>query len=96
MFALGLFVILGYFTRERTTYTQDSEKGTLGMAIIVFVIFAVVGYFLDMSLGFSMIFQYMFAVGGALQAIAVVFWAAFIMLMLSMLWSSAKTGRMVS
>jgi hypothetical protein len=43
-----------------------------------------------------MIFQYMFAVGGALQAIAIVFWAAFIMLMMSMLWSSAKCGRMVS
>jgi len=96
IFALGFFVVLGYFTRNQVTYTTDSPKGSLGVAIIVFVIFAVLGYFLDVYLGFSMIFQYMFAVGGALQAIAIVFWAAFIMLMLSMLWSSAKVGRMVS
>lgn len=96
MFALGLFVVLGYFTRKQITYTYETTKGSLGVAIIAFVIFAVVGYFLDVYLGFSMIFQYMFAVGGALQAIAIVFWAAFIMLMLSMLWSSAKVGRMVS
>lgn len=94
--ALGLLAVLGYFTRERYTYTAESPKGGYGMALIIFIIFAIVGYFLDAYLNISLTFQYMYAAGGALQAIAIVFWAAFILLMMSMLWSAAKCGRMVS
>jgi hypothetical protein len=97
IFLMGFFGVLAYFTREKVTYTaESSSKGGLGMAIIIFIIFAIVGYFLDVYLGISLIFQYMFGAGGALQAIAVLFWAAFILLILSMLYSAQKTGRMVS
>jgi FtsH-binding integral membrane protein len=96
VFALGFLAVLGYFTRERITYTPDSPQGGYGMALIVFIIFAIVGYFLDSATNLSLTFQYMYSVGGALQAIAIVFWAAFIMLMLSMLWSAQKCGKMVS
>jgi len=96
IFALGFLAVLGYFTRERVTYTTESPKGGYGMALIVFIIFAIIGYFLDSYTNLSLIFQYMFATGGALQAIAIVFWAAFILLLMSMLWSAAKCGRMVS
>jgi hypothetical protein len=96
LFALGILAVLGYFTREKVTYTPTSPKGGPGMALIIFIIFAIIGWFIDSYTNLSMTFQYMFATGGALQAIAIVFWAAFILLMLSMLWSAAKCGRMVS
>ena len=96
LFGLGILAVLGYFTRERVTWTNASPKGGLGMAIIIFIIFAIVGYLLDSYMGLSLIFQYMFAAGGALQAIAGVFWIVFILLMMSMIWSAKKTGMMVS
>ena len=96
LFGLGILAVLGYFTRERVTWTNASPKGGLGMAIIIFIIFAVIGYLIDSYMGISLIFQYMFAAGGALQAIAGVFWIVFILLMLSMIWSAKKTGMMVS
>lgn len=96
LFALGILAVLGYFTREKVTYTPASPKGGPGMALMIFIIFAIIGWLLDGYLNLSMIFQYMFATGGALQAIALVFWAAFILLMLSMLWSASKCGKMVS
>lgn len=96
MIALGLLAVLGYFTREKVTYTPASSKGGVGMAILIFIIFAIIGFFLDGYLSLSLTFQYMFAAGGALQALAIAFWAAFILMMLSMLWSAAKCGKMVS
>ena len=96
IFAIGILAVLGYFSRQGVTYTAESPKGGLGVALVIFIIFAIVGYFMDSYLGLSVLFQYMFAAGGALQAIAVVFWAVFILMMLSMLWSAAKVGKMVS
>jgi signal transduction histidine kinase len=93
---LGLLAVVGYFTRERVTWTNASPKGGVGMAILIFIIFAVIGYFLDSYLGFSLVWGYMYAVGGALQAIALVFIAAFILLMCSMAYTAYKTGQMVS
>ena len=94
--ALGLLGVVGYFSRERVTWTNASPKGGVGMAILIFIIFAVIGYFLDGYLHFSLIWNYMYAVGGALQAIALVFIAAFILLMCSMFYTAYKTGQMVS
>ena len=97
MFAIGFLAVLGYFTRERVTWTQEANtKGGVGVAILIFIVFAIIGYFIDTYLHFSLIFQYMFATGGALQAIAIMFWAAFVLMMLSMLWSAQKSGQMVT
>ena len=96
IFAIGILAVLGYFSRQGVTYTQDSPKGGLGVALVIFIIFAIIGYFLDAYLGLSVTFEYMYAAGGTLQAMAIVFWAVFVMLMLSMLWSAAKCGKMVS
>ena len=96
IFAIGILAVLGYFSRQGITYTSDSPKGGLGVALVIFIIFAIVGYFLDAYLGLSILFQYMFAAGGSLQAMAIVFWVVFVLLMLSMLWSAAKCGKMVS
>ena len=94
--AIGILAVLGYFSRQGVTYTQDSPKGGLGVALVVFIIFAIIGFMLDSYLGLSVMFQYMYAVGGTLQVLAVVFWAVFIMLLLSMLWATSKVGKMVS
>jgi hypothetical protein len=96
IFAVGILGVLGYFSRQGITYTPDSPKGGLGVALVIFIIFAIIGYFADQYLGLSVLFQYMFASGGSLQAMAMVFWAAFILMMLSMLWSAAKCGKLVS
>jgi lysylphosphatidylglycerol synthetase-like protein (DUF2156 family) len=96
IFAIGILAVLGYFSRQGVTYTADSPKGGLGVALVIFIIFAIVGYFLEEYTHLSVTFQYMYAAGGSLQAIAVVFWAVFILLILSMLWSASKCGKMVS
>ena len=93
---LGLLAVVGYFTRERVTWTNASPKGGVGMAILIFIIFGIIGYFIDSYLSFSLTWSYMYAVGGALQAIALVFLVAYVLLMCSMFYTAYKTGQMVA
>ena len=93
---LGMLAVVGYFTRERVTWTNASPKGGVGMALLIFIVFAVIGYFLDSYLNFSLTISYMYAAGGALQAIAICFIGAFSLLMCSMFYTAYKTGQMVA
>jgi len=98
LLALVAFLgFLGYFARRNITWTaRKGTSGSLGMAIVVLIIFAIIGWGLDAYLGWSVIPQYMWAVGGTLQMIGAAFYAAFILLILSMLWSSYKCGQLVA
>jgi preprotein translocase subunit SecE len=88
---------LAYFARKNVTWTAKAgTKGSLGMAIIVVIIAAFIGWGLDVYFDWSVVPLYMYAVGGALQAIAIVFFALYALLCLSMLYSAAKVGTMVS
>jgi len=94
---LGLCAALAYFARSKVTWTND--KGTTGsaaMALFVFIIAALIGWGLDVYFHWSTIPSYMWAVGGALQMMAIIFWAGLAMLCLSMLISARKVGAMVA
>jgi len=93
----GLFVVLAYFARANITWdTRRNTQGSVGMAIVVFIIAALVFYGLDVWLDWSLIPTYMLAAGGALQVIAYIFFAGFGLLCISMFVSSAKVGTMVA
>lgn len=97
IFLLALVAVLGYFARKNVTWTsKPGTGGSVGMAIVVFIIFALIGWGLDVYLEWSIIPTYMYAVGGSLQAVAILFWCSFALLCLSMLSSAAKVGTMVS
>lgn len=97
VFLVGLFAVLAYFARSKVTYTtQKGTYGSMGTAAIVFIIAAIVGWGLDAYLSWSIIPQYMYAVGGALQAMAIAFWAGLILLMFSMLISARRCGMLVA
>jgi hypothetical protein len=94
---VGLFALIAYFARNKVTYTvQKGTYGSIGTAFIVFIIAAMVGFGLDWYLSWSTIPTYMYAVGGALQAMAIVFWAGLALLCLSMLLSAKRCGVMVA
>ena len=94
---VGMLAVLAYFARSKVTWTATKgTTGSVGMAFIVFIIFALIGWGLDIWLGWSVVTSYMYAVGGALQALAIVFWAGLALLILSMLSSARKVGTMVA
>lgn len=94
---VSCLAILGYFARKNVTWTkQVGTQGSIGMALIVFIIAALIGWGLDIWVDWSVIPQYMFVAGGALQIIAIAFFAGLTMLCLSMLSSAAKVGTMVA
>ena len=95
--ALGFFLVLAYFARKNVTWTKTKgTSGSVGMAIIVLIIGMGIGWALDVYLDWSVVPQYMYAVGGTLQGIAIMFFALFALLCLSMLYSASKCGQMVS
>jgi len=93
---IGMLFVLLYFTRKGVTYMNDGRPGSVWMAIVIFAIFALIGWWLDGYLGFSTIPMYMFALGGIMATEAIIFIAGFITLMLGMLMAQLKCGRMVS
>ena len=94
---LAFIALLAYFSRKGITWTaKQGSSGSIGMAIVVMFIAGVIGWALDAWIDWSIIPTYMYAVGGALQAIAVVFFAAFALLILSMFTAAAKVGTMVA
>lgn len=89
--------VLGYFARRNITWTnKQGTSGSLGMAVVVFIVFALIGWALDAWLDWSIIPTYMAAVGGSLQFLAYLFYALFALLCLSMLTSAAKCGSLVA
>ena len=94
---VGLFAVLAYFSRSKVTYTnQKGTYGSMAAAVVVFIIFAIIGWAADAYLGWSVIIYYMYAIGGALQFMALAFVAVFILLCFSMLISARKCGMMVA
>jgi preprotein translocase subunit SecE len=98
LFILGGFLgVLAYFARKNVTWdTKNKTQGSVGMAIVVFIIFAIIFFAFDIYLNWSTIPSYMYAVGGSLQIIALIFYVGFAMLCISMLVSTAKVGTMVA
>ena len=94
---LGIFFGLAYFTRSKVTYTNEKgSRGSLAIALIVFVFGAGIGLALDIWTSWSVIPMYMNAAGGTLQIIAWLFFIGFLALCGSMLYSTAKCGQMVA
>jgi len=94
---LGFFGVLAYFARRNITWTSKTGTGgSIGSAFVVFLIFAGIGWGLDVYLHWSTIPQYMFAVGGSLGAISIAFFGAFGLLCISMFVAAGKVGTMVA
>jgi len=94
---VACLAVLGYFARKNVTWTKTTgTQGSLGMALVVFIIAALIGWGLDAWINWSIIPQYMLIAGGALQIIAIAFFVGYAMLCLSMLSSAAKVGTMVA
>lgn len=88
---------VGYFARKGITYTSSKgTEGSFGMALVAMVIIGCIGWGLDAWTGWSVIPQYMYAIGGTLQIIAVMFFATFAALILSMLFTASKVGQLVA
>jgi ABC-type multidrug transport system fused ATPase/permease subunit len=97
IFIIGFLAVLAYFARKNVTWdTRSSTQGSVGMAIIVFIIAALIAWGIDAYIDWSVIPQYMYAAGGALQMIAIVFFAFYAGLCLSMMTSASKVGTMVA
>ena len=94
--AIGMLFVLLYFTRKGVTYMNDGRPGSVWMAIVVFAIFGLIGWWIDGYVGFSTIPTFMIALGGTMAMYAVIFIAGFITLMLGMLMAQLKCGRMVA
>ena len=93
----GLLGVLAYFARRNITWDKrPSTGGSIGMAFIVFIFAGIIIYAIDVWIGWSIIPQYMMAAGGALQVIALLFFAGFALLCISMLVSASKCGTMVA
>jgi hypothetical protein len=93
----GLLGLMIYFSRKNVTWT--ATRGTSGSpagAVFVFIIAAVVLFAVDWWLDWSLIPQYMIAVGGTLTLIAYAFFAGFALLCVSMFLSATKVGTMVA
>ena len=94
---LAAFGLLGYFARRNITWTaRKGTQGSLGMAIVIIIIFGIVGWALDAYAGWSIIPRYMYAVGGILQMLAILFYAFFTLLCLSMVLSAYRCGQLVA
>jgi len=92
----GLLGVLAYFARKNITWDKRNTPGSAGTAFIVFIIAAVIFYLIDIWLGWSTIPNYMFAAGGSLQAIAILFYLGYGLLCVSMFVSASKVGTMVA
>jgi len=94
---IGAFVVLAYFARKNVTWdTKPGTTGSIGMAFIVFVIAALIAWAIDAYVEWSVIPQYMFAAGGSLQMVAIVFFLFYAILCISMVTSAVKVGSMVA
>lgn len=94
---LGLFLVLAYFARRNVTWTkQTGTSGSLGMGAFVLLIGLGIGWGLDYYIDWSIIPTYMWAAGGVLQMVGMLFYAALGLLCLSMLYSAYKCGQMVA
>ena len=93
---IGMLFVLLYFSRKGVTYLSDGRPGSVWMAIVVFIVFALIGWYLDGYLGFSTIPTFMFSLGGTMLTFAIIFLAGFVTLMLGMLMAQLKCGRMVA
>jgi hypothetical protein len=94
--AIGMLLVLLYFAQKNHTYMNDGRPGSVWIGIVIFAIFALIGWWLDGYLGFSTIPTFMLAVGGALATYALIFIAGFITLMLGMFVAQLKVGRMIA
>jgi hypothetical protein len=93
---IGMLLVLLYFAQKNHTYMNDGHPGSLWIGLLIFVVFALIGWWLDGYLGFSTIPTFMLSLGGAMATYALIFIAGFITLMLGMLLAQAKVGRMIS
>jgi predicted exporter len=93
---IGMVFVLLYFSRKGVTYSNDGHPGSVWMAIVVFAIFGIIGWWLDSYVGFSTIPTFMFALGGTMAMYAIIFLAGFVTLMLGMLMAQLKCGRMLA
>jgi hypothetical protein len=95
--ALAFLCLLAYFCRKNVTWTnQKGTQGSVGMAIIVLIVGAGVGWLLDYVLDWSVVPQYMFSIGGVLSGLSIAFFGLYGILCLSMFISATKTGSMVA
>ena len=93
---IGMLFVLFYFMRKNVTYLDDGRPGSLWVAVVIFAIFACIGWWLDLYIGFSTIPTFMLSVGGGMAIFALVGIVGFITLMLGMLIAQMKCGRMVA
>jgi amino acid transporter len=93
---IGMLFVLFYFMRKGVTYLNDGRPGSPWVAVVVFIIFAAIGWWLDAYLSFSTIPQFMLAVGGAPATYAWIGIGGLIILMIGMLLAQLKCGRMVA
>jgi hypothetical protein len=93
---IGMLFVLLYFSRRGVTYMNDGRPGSVWMAIVMFAVFGLIGWWIDGYIGFSVIPTFMFSLGGAMGTYAIVFIAGFVVLMLGMLMAQLKCGRMVA
>ncbi len=97
LIAFGFLAVLAYFARKNVTWTaKPGTRGGIGIAVVVLIIAAAIGWAIDIYLDWSVIPQYMYAAGGALYGIALVWFLLYALLCLSMLWSASKVGQMVA
>jgi len=93
---IGMLFVLFYFMRKGVTYSNDGRKGSPWVAVVIFAIFASIGWYLDVYIGFSVIPQFMLVVGGAVTTYAWFGIIGFIALMFGMLVAQLKCGRMIA
>ena len=93
---IGMLFVLFYFMRKGVTYLPDGKPGSPWVALIIFIIFAIIGWWLDGYMNFSVLPTFMLAVGGAMATYALILVLGFIVFMLGMLIAQLKCGRMVA
>jgi len=93
---IGMLFVLFYFMRKNVTYLDDGRPGSVWVAVVIFIIFALIGWWIDSYIGFSVLPTFMISVGGGLAMYAYIGVAGFICLMLGMLLAQVKCGRMVA
>jgi hypothetical protein len=93
---LGMLFVLFYFFRRGVTYMDDNNPGSIWVAVVIFIIFACVGWYLDGYINFSSTLLFMYSVGGANSTYAIFAIIGLICLVLGMLIAQYKCGRMVA
>lgn len=95
-FGLGMLFVLFYFMRKEVTYMNDGRPGSVWVALVIFATFALMGWWIDTYIGFSIIPSFMISTGGANALYAFFGLAGFVTLMIGMLIAQMKCGRMVA